>query len=95
MDFQGDLTLNMVNVQLPLPGPDRLPFTPELNNKLYKKLFLERNISTAYYVHNGKWWTRCCAQVYNEVGVALGSRWMMTDLLKTDFGFRKTGSGMA
>lgn len=70
MDPQGDLTLNMVNVQLPLPGVDRLPFTSELNIKLNRKMFVERNIAAVHYVHNGKWWTRCSAQVYNEVGVA-------------------------
>ena len=71
MDPQGVLTLNMVNVQLPLPGVDRLPFTPELSIKLHRKLFAERKIAAVHFVHAGKWWTRCCAQVYNEASVSI------------------------
>ncbi|KAK2467381.1 hypothetical protein APHAL10511_000616 [Amanita phalloides] len=67
LDPQGDLTLNMVNVRLPLPNTDVLPLTEELDNKLRDKLLLERKVYSAYFVHDGKWWTRCSAQVYNEV----------------------------
>ncbi|KAF8323561.1 pyridoxal phosphate-dependent transferase [Amanita rubescens] len=78
LDPQGDLTLNMVNVQLPLPGTDVLPLSNEVYFKLQDKLLKERKIYSAYFVHNGNWWTRCSAQVYNEVSdfTKLGEAWL-------------------
>ena len=57
----------MVNVQLPLPGIDVFPMNKEVYDKMQNKLLKERKIYSAYFVHNGKWWTRCSAQVYNDV----------------------------
>lgn len=54
-----------VNVELPLPGS--ITWTPELNQKLISTMLNERNAYSAHYYHNGRWWTRCSAQVYNEV----------------------------
>ena len=39
----------------------------EIQEKLIKKMLLERNAYSPPFVHNGAWWTRCSAQVWNEV----------------------------
>ncbi|KDQ26340.1 hypothetical protein PLEOSDRAFT_1065763 [Pleurotus ostreatus PC15] len=65
MDPDGSLTLNMVNVELPLSGS--IQWTPELNVKMQKTLLKDHNVYAAHFYHNGKWWTRCSAQVYNEL----------------------------
>ncbi|KAG2104697.1 pyridoxal phosphate-dependent transferase [Suillus discolor] len=65
MDPEGDLTLNMVNVELPIPGD--IKYSDEVNSLLLNTLLLEWNTYAAHYYHNGKWWTRCSAQVWNEI----------------------------
>ncbi|KAJ8588457.1 PLP-dependent transferase [Rhizopogon salebrosus TDB-379] len=65
MDPEGDLTLNMVNVELPIPGD--IKYSDEINALLQNTLLLEWNAYGAHYYHNGKWWTRCSAQVWNEI----------------------------
>lgn len=81
-----ELTLSMVNVALPLS--DDIPFNNETNVYFQKKLLLEWNCFAAHYKHDGKWWTRCSAQIWNEVGVPscfyfpwllYGCRFMCTD----------------
>ncbi|THU90144.1 PLP-dependent transferase [Dendrothele bispora CBS 962.96] len=74
MDPKGEYEFNMVNVALPLPSSKKGPDTGidiELLKKidgLYKqKMILERNMFSPAYWHNGKWWTRCSAQVWVEV----------------------------
>ncbi len=48
-------------------------YTSELQLKidqmLKKKLLYEWNTYVAHYYHNGAWWCRCSAQVWNEVGI--------------------------
>ncbi|KDQ57332.1 hypothetical protein JAAARDRAFT_35958 [Jaapia argillacea MUCL 33604] len=61
---KGELTVNMVNVELPLPG---VPFTPEVTMTLQTKLMYEWNCYAAHYLHNGRWWTRCSAQIWNQI----------------------------
>ena len=39
----------------------------EIHEKLIKKMLLERNAYSPAFDHNGAWWTRCSAQVWNEV----------------------------
>lgn len=65
MDPDGDLTLNMVNVELPIPGD--IKYSDEVNSLLLNTLLVEWNTYAAHYYHNGKWWTRCSAQVWNEI----------------------------
>ncbi|KAH7925494.1 PLP-dependent transferase [Leucogyrophana mollusca] len=65
LDPEGDLTLNMVNVELPIPG--EIEYTDEINILLQHTLLLEWNAYAAHFRHNGKWWTRCSAQIWNEV----------------------------
>ncbi|KAG9224340.1 hypothetical protein CCMSSC00406_0004839 [Pleurotus cornucopiae] len=67
LDPDGSLTLNMVNVELPLSG--EIKWTPEIKNRFSEKLLKEHNVFAATFYHNGKWWARCSAQIYNEVGV--------------------------
>ncbi|RPD58919.1 PLP-dependent transferase [Lentinus tigrinus ALCF2SS1-6] len=73
MDENGELTVYMPNVQLPLPiekQPGQV-YSPELiaeiNALFTRQLLLEWNTYTTHYFHNGAWWCRCSAQVYNEL----------------------------
>ena len=65
LDPMGEFTLNMTNVELPLA-----PSTPN-NDDTFS--FLSHNllevwrVSAAVFWHNGKWWVRVSAQVWNEV----------------------------
>lgn len=63
-----ELTVNMVNVGLPLS--DDVPFNGDTNVYFQKKLLLELNCFAATYKHGGKWWTRCSAQIWNEVSLS-------------------------
>lgn len=56
-----------VNVELPL-SPSIKP-SANILRLLQHKLFVERKNYGAPYFHNGKWWARMCAQVYNEVRI--------------------------
>ncbi|TFY71154.1 hypothetical protein EVG20_g1849 [Dentipellis fragilis] len=65
LDKTGEQTLTMVNVEIPLS--DAVPYTKDVDVFLQNKLLLEWNTYAAHYKHNGKWWVRCSAQVWNEV----------------------------
>ncbi|KAH7915673.1 pyridoxal phosphate-dependent transferase [Hygrophoropsis aurantiaca] len=65
LDPEGDLTLNMVNVELPIPGD--IEYSAEINALLQHTLLLEWNAYAAHFHHNGKWWARCSAQIWNEI----------------------------
>ncbi|KAJ7045044.1 PLP-dependent transferase [Mycena alexandri] len=66
VDPTGEMTLNMVNVHLPLPRNLEPKAAME---KLKQKLILERNMfAYIYFSEETGWWTRCSAQVWNEVG---------------------------
>ncbi|KAF8647322.1 hypothetical protein AX16_006784 [Volvariella volvacea WC 439] len=61
----GELTLNMVNVLLPIygsAGPSSY-----VSQQLQFRLLFEEKISGSHYYHNGKWWIRLCCQIYNEI----------------------------
>jgi len=60
-----ELTLNMVNVELPLP-PTIKP-SPLIYETFLTKLMKEHKTYATQFLHNGKWWTRASAQVYNEI----------------------------
>ncbi|KAI9020957.1 pyridoxal phosphate-dependent transferase [Phycomyces nitens] len=62
---KGSLTAAMVNVKLPLHNP-RLEAT-EIPNYFIDKLIYEHKCMGAVYRHNGDWWVRLSAQVYNEL----------------------------
>lgn len=65
LDQRGELTLNMVNVELPLFNA--VVDDNEVKTFLERSLLLEWNTYGACFRHNGKWWIRCCAQIWNEV----------------------------
>lgn len=65
MDNTEELTCNMVNVQLPLPS-DLAP-SLDLTVAFLKKLLEEHYVSCSPFYHNGAWWVRCCAQIWNEL----------------------------
>ncbi|KAH6880982.1 pyridoxal phosphate-dependent transferase [Coprinopsis sp. MPI-PUGE-AT-0042] len=65
MDPEGVQTCNMVNVELPIPADTKVPHD---GGAIVNKLMLEKyNAYSAIYFHNGKWWTRCSAQVFNDI----------------------------
>jgi hypothetical protein len=51
-------------VSLPLPAS--MPMTTQSNASIQDKM-LKLKAYSAYFYHNGGWWTRCSAQVWNEV----------------------------
>ncbi|KAL9713303.1 hypothetical protein Ac2012v2_002908 [Leucoagaricus gongylophorus] len=65
MDPNGELTLNMVNVELPFPPS--ISWNPKIDKMFKEKMLKERNAYSAHFFHNGRWWTRCSAQVYNQI----------------------------
>lgn len=59
-------TVNMVNVELPLydvPG-DKIVLVQGI---LRDRLLLDFKMYSAHFYHNGKFWARLSAQIYNEV----------------------------
>ncbi|KII90839.1 hypothetical protein PLICRDRAFT_106338 [Plicaturopsis crispa FD-325 SS-3] len=60
-----ELILNIVNVELPIPGS--LMWTPAISAFLRQRLLLEWKIFAPPIYHNGRWWTRCSAQIWNEI----------------------------
>lgn len=62
-----ELTLNMVNVKLPLPSTPAKAARSEIDKFFKKKLLLERNAFASPFYHNDGWWVRCSAQVWNEI----------------------------
>ncbi|OSD06472.1 PLP-dependent transferase [Trametes coccinea BRFM310] len=73
LDEDGELTLSMPNVLLPLPVEKTRGevYTYEqlvkINSVFQHKLLLEWKTYAAHYFHAGGWWCRCSAQVFNEV----------------------------
>ncbi|KAL1940493.1 hypothetical protein VTO73DRAFT_9065 [Trametes versicolor] len=73
LDETGELTLNMVNVRLPLPMEKNRGelYTPEnithINVYLRDKLLDEWKTYAVHYFHAGAWWCRCSPQVFNEL----------------------------
>ncbi|KAI0028988.1 PLP-dependent transferase [Vararia minispora EC-137] len=61
----GELTLNMANVALPLSP--RVPNTPMNGTILMLKLLDEAKVGAPVFFHNGVWWTRVSAQLWNEM----------------------------
>jgi hercynylcysteine S-oxide lyase len=67
MDPTGELTLSMVNVRLPLPDNLTAEQNAQVAEALLERLLREFNCFAAYYLHDGRWWTRLSAQVWNDV----------------------------
>lgn len=56
-----------MNVELPIPGT--IAWTSDIDEILRQRMLLEWEVAAAWYYHNGKWWTRVSAQVFNEVSM--------------------------
>ena len=54
-------------MELPILGKTTENTAAEIREKLVKKIILEHNAYSPPFYHNGAWWTRCSAQVWNEV----------------------------
>jgi len=65
MDPDGELTLNMVNVELPIPG--EVESTAVVRQIFIDVLLLQYQTAAATFKHNGKWWVRCSVQIWNEI----------------------------
>ncbi|KAJ6617178.1 pyridoxal phosphate-dependent transferase [Mycena sp. CBHHK59/15] len=69
MDTTGEFTLNMVNVQIPLP-PGVRP-SEDTNALFYQKMLAPTNrktkVSAGVFYHNEAWWVRCSAQIWTEL----------------------------
>ncbi|KAG6335668.1 hypothetical protein ID866_3426 [Astraeus odoratus] len=65
LDPDGLMASNMVNVELPIPW--EISGTEEVWNLIRDTLLLKWNAYALYFRHNGKWWTRCSVQIYNEI----------------------------
>ncbi|ETW82979.1 hypothetical protein HETIRDRAFT_444532 [Heterobasidion irregulare TC 32-1] len=65
LDETGELTLNMTNVELPLSA--NVPNDGAVNVYFQKKLLVEWNTYAAHFFHNGKWYLRASAQIWNEI----------------------------
>ncbi|RXW17161.1 hypothetical protein EST38_g8697 [Candolleomyces aberdarensis] len=76
MDPDGSLTVNMVNVELPLPLT--LKRTEQLYEKLNSKLIEEHHTYSAWFSYNGKWWTRVSCEIFNDLEdfEKLGPAWL-------------------
>lgn len=64
-DPQGSMILNMVIVELPIPG--YIPDSEEVHNLIQDTLLLKWNTYAPQFHINGKWWIRVSAQIYNEI----------------------------
>ncbi|KIJ54490.1 hypothetical protein M422DRAFT_240557 [Sphaerobolus stellatus SS14] len=64
-----EFTLNMCNVELPLPIPQGFSKATlaQIRSKIERKLIDDWDCFAATFTYDGKWWTRCSAQVFNEL----------------------------
>jgi len=65
LDPTGEFTLNMTNVELPL-APS-IPDNEATLELLLRNLLEVWRVSAAVFQHNGKWWVRVSAQIWNEI----------------------------
>ncbi|KAI9321547.1 pyridoxal phosphate-dependent transferase [Dichotomocladium elegans] len=60
------LTVAMTNVQLPFKNKQNLPVAVVMKSIIDKLIYEHRTVASPYS-HNGKWWLRVCAHVYNDI----------------------------
>jgi hercynylcysteine S-oxide lyase len=65
LDPTGEFTLNMVNVGLPLA--QNTPDNAITHGLLLHNLLEVWHVSALIFRHNGRWWVRVSAQIWNEV----------------------------
>ncbi|KAL0953308.1 hypothetical protein HGRIS_004557 [Hohenbuehelia grisea] len=61
------MTLNMVNVELPLSMTPLPQIQDKINTFFEEKLLYDYNISVVTFYMWNRWWVRCSAQVWNEL----------------------------
>ncbi|KAF7297201.1 Aminotran-5 domain-containing protein [Mycena indigotica] len=69
MDQSGEFTLNMANVQIPLP-PTIQPSAAigdAFNQKMLLPTSRKTRVSAGVYYHNAAWWVRCSAQIWTQL----------------------------
>ncbi|KAG2012232.1 hypothetical protein CC2G_012266 [Coprinopsis cinerea AmutBmut pab1-1] len=87
LDPDGTSTVHMVNVELPIPPETKV--TRPMAKYIESRLLEKEKAYSAWYFHNGKWWTRCSAQVWNDLSdfEHLGRAWLnVAKGLKEEFG---------
>ncbi|KIY69533.1 PLP-dependent transferase [Cylindrobasidium torrendii FP15055 ss-10] len=62
-----ELTLNMSNVELPIPANLTPELRTQVNDFLELSLLREYNVFAVAFWHNNTWWVRCSCQVFNEL----------------------------
>ncbi|KAG6916619.1 hypothetical protein DXG01_006115 [Tephrocybe rancida] len=62
LDPNGEFTLHMVNVKLPYYGP-----SSSVTSRWFQEKLIENNAFSVPFYHNGFWWTRVSAQIWNEM----------------------------
>ncbi|KAK7037591.1 hypothetical protein VNI00_011083 [Paramarasmius palmivorus] len=65
MESNDELIGCMVNIKLPLPG--QILSSADTAREFDRQLFEVHGVYSAIYHHNGHWWTRVSAQIYNEI----------------------------
>ncbi|KAJ6492811.1 PLP-dependent transferase [Mycena vitilis] len=69
LDETGELTLNMVNVQIPLPQSVQAfdTIVSLFDQKMLAPTNRTTKASARVFWHNGAWWARCSAQIWTEL----------------------------
>ncbi|TFK75713.1 PLP-dependent transferase [Pluteus cervinus] len=62
-EIPGELTLNMVNVELPVNSKS----SGSIYFLLQDELLVRSKVYATIFSHNGRWWARCSTQIYNEM----------------------------
>ncbi|EIW84374.1 PLP-dependent transferase [Coniophora puteana RWD-64-598 SS2] len=63
-DAEDEFTLNMVNVALPIDGD--IADSAAITGVFFDTMIAERGVYAAQFRHNGRWWVRASAQIWNE-----------------------------
>ncbi|KAJ7126195.1 PLP-dependent transferase [Mycena epipterygia] len=61
----GELIVNMVNIELLLPG--RIQKTERIMSLFDVEMLEKHKLYASLFYHNAKWWVRASAQIFNEV----------------------------
>jgi len=77
MDPSGESTLNMVNIALPIPADAQIMPGSAGARYIERRLLVDEKAYSAWFFHNGRFWTRCSAQVFNDMSdfERLGKAW--------------------
>ncbi|TFL02284.1 PLP-dependent transferase [Pterulicium gracile] len=68
LDKTENLEFTTMMCEVGLPISSSVPGTSEVDVAFKRKMLVERKAFISNYYHNGKFWARCSAQIYNDVG---------------------------